>query len=38
MNTHVPGEQSFTGFWVVIGVMIVVLVGMLTLFRKRGWL
>jgi len=38
MNTHVPGEESITGFWVVIGVMVVVLVGMLTLFRKRGWL
>ena len=38
MNTHVPGEESMTGFWVVIGVMVVVLVGMLTLFRKRGWL
>ena len=25
-------------FWVVIGVMVLVLVGMLTLFRKRGWL
>jgi magnesium transporter len=38
MNTRVPGEGSITGFWVVIGVMVVVLVGMLTLFRKRGWL
>jgi magnesium transporter len=38
MNTHVPGEQGITAFWVVIGVMVLVLVGMLTLFRKRGWL
>src|ERR687884_1575130 len=38
MNTHVPGEEGMTAFWVVIGVMVLVLVGMLTLFRKRGWL
>ena len=38
MNTGVPGEESITAFWVVIGVMVVVLVGMLALFRKRGWL
>ena len=38
MNTGVPGEQSIAAFWVVIVVMIVVLVGMLALFRKRGWL
>src|SRR3954467_13999163 len=38
MNTRVPGEESITAFWVVIGLMVVVLVGMLTLFRKRGWL
>ena len=38
MNTGVPGEQSITAFWIVIAVMIVVLVGMLALFRKRGWL
>ena len=34
MNTHVPGEAiDRTAFWVVIGVMVVVLVGMLALFR-----
>jgi magnesium transporter len=38
MNTGVPGEQSLTAFWTVLAVMIVVLVGMLALFRKRGWL
>jgi magnesium transporter len=38
MNTGVPGEGSIEAFWVVIGVMVIVLVGMLTLFRKRGWL
>jgi Mg2+ and Co2+ transporter CorA len=34
----VPGEQSITAFWIVIGAMVVVLVGMLAVFRKRGWL
>jgi Mg2+ and Co2+ transporter CorA len=34
----VPGEQSITGFFIVIGVMVVILVGMVALFRKRGWL
>jgi magnesium transporter len=38
MNTHVPGEQSIGGFWGVIGFMVVVLVGMLLFFRRRGWL
>jgi magnesium transporter len=38
MNTGVPGEGSIEAFWVVIGVMVIVLVGMLALFRKRGWL
>ena len=38
MNTHVPGEQSFAGFWGVIGFMVVVLIAMVTFFRKRGWL
>src|SRR4051812_4444545 len=38
MNTRVPGEESITAFWLVIGVMVLVLVGMLAVFRKRGWL
>ena len=38
MNTHVPGEQTSTGFWIIIGVMVVLLAGLLTFFRKRGWL
>src|SRR3954447_21730333 len=38
MNSHVPGEGSHEGFWVVIGVMVLVLVAMITFFRKRGWL
>ena len=27
MNTEVPGEGSHAGFWAVVGVMVVVLVG-----------
>ncbi len=38
MNIHVPGEQTQSGFWAVIGFMVVVLVGMLLFFRRRGWL
>jgi magnesium transporter len=38
MNTGVPGEGSITAFWIVIGTMVVVLVGMLAVFRRRGWL
>src|SRR4051812_20541286 len=38
MNVRVPGEQQIGGFWAIIGVMVVVLVGLLGLFRRRGWL
>ena len=38
MNVHVPGEQTSTGFWAVVGVMAAVLLGMVALFRRRGWL
>ncbi len=38
MNVKVPGEGDATAFWLVIGLMAVVLVGMLTFFRRRGWL
>ena len=38
MNVHVPGEGDIGGFFAVIGVMLVVLVTMVTWFRRRGWL
>ena len=38
MNVDVPGEGSIAAFWVVLGVMIAVLGGMIALFRRRGWL
>jgi magnesium transporter len=38
MNVGVPGEGDSTDFYVVIAVMVAILVGMVTYFRKREWL
>ncbi|MDQ6914765.1 MAG: magnesium/cobalt transporter CorA [Actinomycetota bacterium] len=38
MNVRVPGQQSITAFWIIIGVMVTLLMGMLLYFRRRGWL
>ncbi len=38
MNVRVPGQDNLTAFWVVIGAMVAILVGMVAYFRKRGWL
>jgi magnesium transporter len=38
MNVRVPGEGSIEAFWVIIAVMVVLLVGTLAYFRRRGWL
>ncbi len=38
MNTGVPGQGQLEAFWIVVGVMLVMLVGMLAFARKRGWL
>jgi magnesium transporter len=38
MNVHVPGQGSTEAFWLVVGLMFVVLVGMVAVFRRRGWL
>jgi len=38
MNVGVPGEHSVHAFWAIIGLMVVVLVAMVTWFRRRGWL
>ncbi len=38
MNSRVPGEQDLTGFWIVVGAMVAILVGMVAYFRRRGWL
>ncbi len=36
MNVRVPGQGHIEGFWIVVGVMVVLLVGTLTAFRRRG--
>jgi magnesium transporter len=38
MNVGVPGEGGGTAFWVIVASMVALLVGMLTFFRRRGWL
>jgi magnesium transporter len=38
MNVGVPGEGDTTAFWVLIGAMVGLLVGMLAYFRHRRWL
>src|SRR5215204_5007074 len=38
MNVDFPFEQNVAAFWGVIGGMVVVLVGMVAYFRRRGWL
>jgi magnesium transporter len=38
MNNHVPGEGTTEGFWIVVATMVVCLVGMVLVFRRRGWL
>ncbi len=38
MNVNVPGEGSRPAFYLVVGFMFVVLVGVVLFFRRRGWL
>jgi magnesium transporter len=38
MNVRVPGEGSIHAFWVIMAVMVGVLVSLLAVFRRRGWL
>jgi magnesium transporter len=38
MNSGVPGEQSLGAFWIIVGAMVALLVGMVGYFRRRGWL
>jgi magnesium transporter len=38
MNVRVPGQGSIHAFWAILGLMLVVLVGMVAFFRRRGWL
>jgi magnesium transporter len=38
MNVGVPGEGGATAFWIIVGSMVTLLLGMVTYFRRRGWL
>jgi len=38
MNVRVPEQGMIAGFWIILGVMVGVLVGMVAYFRHRGWL
>jgi magnesium transporter len=38
MIVGVPGEQSTTAFWVIMGFMVLLLGGMIAYFRRRDWL
>jgi magnesium transporter len=37
-NYGVPFEGSIAGFWLVLGGMFAILLGMVLYFRRRGWL
>ncbi len=36
MNVKVPGQGEIDAFWIVVGAMVVLLVGLIALFRRRG--
>jgi magnesium transporter len=38
MNVRVPGQGTIGAFWIIVGTMVVMLGGLLGLFRRRGWL
>jgi Mg2+ and Co2+ transporter CorA len=38
MNVRVPGQGDIAAFWVLLGVMVVLGLGLLGLFRWRRWL
>ena len=38
MNVAVPGEGDSEDFFIILGLMVVILVSMLGYFRRRGWL
>jgi LPXTG-motif cell wall-anchored protein len=35
---HVPGESESAPFWMIIGGMVLLLLGMVAYFRRRGFL
>jgi magnesium transporter len=38
MNVGVPGEGDQDAFYVLCGVMVLIMIGMIGFFRRRGWL
>jgi magnesium transporter len=38
MNTGVPGGGEIGAFWIIVGCMLAMLIGMVAFFRHRGWL
>jgi magnesium transporter len=38
MNVKVPGQGRSEPFWVILGVMLCILITLVAVFRKRGWL
>jgi magnesium transporter len=38
MNNRVPGEGTTEGFWIIVGLMLATVIGMIAYFRKRDWL
>jgi magnesium transporter len=38
MNVPVPGERTPYAFWLILGLMAAILVVLVVLFRRRGWL
>jgi magnesium transporter len=38
MNVKVPGESNLTAFFLVLGLMLAMLLGLILYFRRRGWL
>ena len=38
MNVGVPGGDDESAFWAIVGVMVLIMLGMVAFFRRRGWL
>jgi magnesium transporter len=38
MNVLYPGEGTHTAFWVIVGLMIATIAGMIAFFKYKRWL
>jgi magnesium transporter len=38
MNVPIPGQTAPHAFWIIMGVMLAVVIGVAAFFRRRGWL